>query len=56
LFWLVACIMTPLALYAGLEATTCSLKRLQVRDYRSDLIFFARFLRVSEHPRLAYNA
>ncbi len=39
LFRLVACIMTPLTLYAGLEATTCRLKRRQLRDYRSDLFF-----------------
>jgi hypothetical protein len=32
--------MTPLALYAGLEATTSSLKRLLERDCRSDLLFF----------------
>jgi hypothetical protein len=44
LFRLVACMMTPLALYAGLEATTCSLKRLQERDCRSDLLFFVRLL------------
>ena len=38
---LVACMMTPLALYAGLEATTGSLKRLPERNCRSDLVFLS---------------